>query len=101
MQPVLEASGVTKIFRGGDGRPLTVLAGVDLTIERGEFVAVVGESGAGKSTLLHILGALDRPTEGDISLGGMNYHTLPPAGLASVQRCDRSRQRRQNRPQHR
>ena len=84
MPPVLEASGVTKVFRGGDGRPITVLAGVDMTVERGEFIAVVGESGAGKSTLLHILGALDRPTKGDVSLGGINYHTLPPAGLASV-----------------
>ena len=83
MPPVLQASGVTKVFRGGDGRPLTVLAGVDMTVERGEFVAVVGESGAGKSTLLHILGALDRPTEGDISLEGISYPTLPPAGLAS------------------
>ncbi len=84
MPPVLEASGVTKVFRGGDGRPITVLAGVDMTVERGEFVAVVGESGAGKSTLLHILGALDRPTKGDVSLEGINYNTLPPAGLASV-----------------
>ncbi len=63
---------------------MTVLAGVDMTVERGDFVAVVGESGAGKSTLLHILGALDRPTKGDVSLEGINYHTLPPAGLASV-----------------
>ncbi len=84
MPPVLEAFGVTKVFRGGDGRPITVLAGVDMTVERGEFVAVVGESGAGKSTLLHILGALDRPTKGDVSLEGINYNTLPPAGLASV-----------------
>ncbi len=84
MPPVLEASGVTKVFRGGDGRPITVLASVDMTVERGEFVAVVGESGAGKSTLLHILGALDRPTKGDVSLEGINYNTLPPAGLASV-----------------
>ena len=84
MPPVLEASGVTKVFRGGDGRPITVLAGVDMTVERGEFIAVVGESGAGKSTLLHILGALDRPTKGDVSLEGINYNTLPPAGLASV-----------------
>lgn len=84
MPPVLEASGVTKVFHGGDGRPLTVLAGVDLTIERGEFIAVVGESGSGKSTLLHILGALDRPTAGDVSLAGVSYRTLSPAGLASV-----------------
>jgi lipoprotein-releasing system ATP-binding protein len=57
---------------------------LDLRLERGEFVAIVGESGAGKSTLLHILGALDRPTDGDVRLGGVSYHALPPAGLASV-----------------
>ena len=84
MPPVLEAIGLTKIFRGGDGQPLTILGGVDLSIERGEFVAIVGESGAGKSTLLHLLGALDRPTEGDIRLGGVSYRDLPPAGMASV-----------------
>ncbi len=84
MPPVLEAIGLTKVFRGGDGQPLTILAGVDLSLERGEFVAIVGESGAGKSTLLHLLGALDRPTEGDIRLGGVSYHDLPPAGLAAV-----------------
>jgi lipoprotein-releasing system ATP-binding protein len=84
MPPVLEAIGLTKVFRGGDGQPLTILAGVDLSLERGEFVAIVGESGAGKSTLLHLLGALDRPTDGDIRLGGVSYHDLPPAGLAAV-----------------
>ncbi len=84
MPPVLEAIGLTKIFRGGDGQPLTILGGVDLSIERGEFVAIVGESGAGKSTLLHLLGALDRPTAGDIRLGGVSYRDLPPAGMASV-----------------
>ena len=84
MPPVLEAIGLTKVFRGGDGQPLIILAGVDLSLERGEFVAIVGESGAGKSTLLHLLGALDRPTDGDIRLGGVSYHDLPPAGLAAV-----------------
>jgi lipoprotein-releasing system ATP-binding protein len=84
MPPVLEAIGLTKVFRGGDGQPLTILSGVDLSLERGEFVAIVGESGAGKSTLLHILGALDLPSGGDVRLDGISYQELPAAGLASV-----------------
>ena len=84
MPPVLEAVGISKVFRGGDGQPLTILSGLDLSLERGEFIAIVGESGAGKSTLLHILGALDRPTGGDVRLGGISYRELPPAGMAAV-----------------
>lgn len=73
MSTVLSARGVRKIFQSGDGRPLEILAGVDLDVGRGEFVAIVGESGAGKSTLLHLLGALDRPTAGTITLDGQGY----------------------------
>jgi lipoprotein-releasing system ATP-binding protein len=74
MSAVLSARGVRKVFVGGDGRPLEILAGVDLDVGRGEFVAVVGESGAGKSTLLHLLGALDQPSAGTIALDGLDYH---------------------------
>jgi lipoprotein-releasing system ATP-binding protein len=84
MTPILECRDVGKVFRGGDGRPLEVLGGVDLTVARGEFTAIVGESGAGKSTLLHILGALDRPTTGDVWLSGKRYSELQPDALASV-----------------
>jgi lipoprotein-releasing system ATP-binding protein len=68
---VLEASGVTKEFRGGDGGTLRILDGVNLTVNRGEMVAVVGASGAGKSTLLHVLGARERPTTGEVRLAGV------------------------------
>lgn len=73
MTAVLSARGLQKVFVGGDGRPLEILADVDLDVGRGEFVAVVGESGAGKSTLLHILGALDQPSGGTVTLDGLSY----------------------------
>jgi len=66
----LEARGVTKTYQGGDGSELRVLQGVDLRVRVGEAVAIVGQSGCGKSTLLHILGALDRPSEGEVLVGG-------------------------------
>jgi lipoprotein-releasing system ATP-binding protein len=67
---VLAVEGLTKTYTGGDGGLITVFDGVDLEVERGEMVAVVGASGAGKSTLLHLLGALDRPTAGRVLIGG-------------------------------
>jgi lipoprotein-releasing system ATP-binding protein len=67
---VLEVHGLTKIYRGGDGAPITVFDGVDLEVARGEMVAIVGASGAGKSTLLHLLGALDRPSAGRVLIAG-------------------------------
>ena len=77
MSRPLEARGLTKVFAGGDGSELRILDGVDFTLELGEAVAVTGASGAGKSTLLHLLGALDRPTRGDVLVEGR-----PVAGLA-------------------
>ena len=79
MTAVLEARGVVKTFRDDDGSPVPVLAGVDFRLETGEFVAIVGASGSGKSTLLHLLGALDRPTDGSILLEGTDL------GLRSVE----------------
>jgi lipoprotein-releasing system ATP-binding protein len=76
MSAILEARGVRKTYRGGDNNPVEVLTGVDLSIYRGQVVAIVGASGAGKSTLLHLLGALDAPTGGDIALNGLSYSGL-------------------------
>lgn len=82
--PILEASGLRKVYRGGDGGLIEVLTGVDLAVARGEFVAIMGASGAGKSTLLHLLGALDRPTAGTVRLDGLAYDELGPEELARV-----------------
>jgi lipoprotein-releasing system ATP-binding protein len=82
MSVVLEARDLRKTYRGGDGRPIEVLAGVNLDVRRGEFVAIVGESGSGKSTLLHLLGGLDDPTDGTVALQGQEYRTMPAAERA-------------------
>jgi lipoprotein-releasing system ATP-binding protein len=76
MTPLLEARALRKTYRGGDLELVEVLNQVDLTVARGEVVAVVGASGAGKSTLLHLLGALDEPTGGEILLDGVSYGSL-------------------------
>ncbi len=80
----LEAESVGKSFIGGDGKPLQILDGLDLRVDSGEAVAIVGASGAGKSTFLHILGALDRPTSGCVRLKGQDVSKLGDEALAEV-----------------
>jgi lipoprotein-releasing system ATP-binding protein len=80
----LEARGLDKRYVGGDGSTIHVLRGVDLTLARGEAVAIVGASGSGKSTLLHLLGALDRPTAGEVLVGGREVSLLGEDELAQV-----------------
>jgi len=82
--PPLEARALEKRFRGGDGSELHILRGVSLRLEAGEAVAVVGASGAGKSTLLHLLGALDRPSAGEVFLGGRPVAGLDDEAVAAV-----------------
>jgi lipoprotein-releasing system ATP-binding protein len=84
MTAILEAQGLRKVYRGGDGNPIEVLSGIDLTVDRGEFVAIVGASGSGKSTLLHLLGALDAPSGGTVRLAGQPYDDTRDEGLAAV-----------------
>jgi lipoprotein-releasing system ATP-binding protein len=84
MSAVLESRALRKTYRGGDGSLIEVLSGVDLSVSRGEFVAIMGASGAGKSTLLHLLGALDLPTGGEVLLEGTGYKERSPAELAEV-----------------
>jgi lipoprotein-releasing system ATP-binding protein len=77
----IRAAGLTKIYRSG-GADLVIFSGLDLEVARGERLALVGESGAGKSTLLHLLGGLDRPTEGAIYFGQNDICRLPANELA-------------------
>jgi lipoprotein-releasing system ATP-binding protein len=84
MSVVLEGTGLVKSFLGGDGGTIEVLRGLDIQVASGEFVAITGESGSGKSTLLHLLGALDAPTSGDVTLQGTRYGALDPDGLAAL-----------------
>ncbi|QYF73181.1 ABC transporter ATP-binding protein [Cryobacterium sp. PAMC25264] len=75
---------LTDVVRSYGSPPVTALAGVNLTIEEGEFVAIVGASGSGKSTLLNLIGTLDRPTAGSIRIGGLDTGTLSDAELSAL-----------------
>jgi lipoprotein-releasing system ATP-binding protein len=80
-EPLVRAAGLRKSFKTGDGE-IEVLSGIDLTLEVGETVSIVGTSGVGKSTLLHILGALDRPTSGSVQFCGEDVFSRPTNELA-------------------
>jgi putative ABC transport system ATP-binding protein len=71
MAAVIELSGVRKVYGKGEAE-VRALDGVDITIERGDFVAIIGASGSGKSTMMNIIGCLDAPTAGSYLLDGIN-----------------------------
>jgi putative ABC transport system ATP-binding protein len=81
--PIIELHGVTRVYDTGRVR-VRALGGVDIRVEQGEFVAIIGPSGSGKSTLMHILGCLDRPTEGVYRLAGTDVGGLDDNGLAAL-----------------
>ena len=80
---IIELQSVKKIYKM-DGVETPALRGVDLKINRGQFVAIMGPSGSGKSTLLHMVGALDTPTSGRVLLDGVDISTLKESDLARV-----------------
>ncbi|HIY06374.1 MAG TPA: ABC transporter ATP-binding protein [Candidatus Evtepia faecigallinarum] len=82
---ILQTKDLRKIYGAGDTE-VRALDGVDLTVEKGEFVAVVGTSGSGKSTLLHMLGGLDRPTSGTVTVDGREIFALKDEELTIFRR---------------
>ncbi len=82
---ILETKDLRKTYGSGDTE-VRALDGVDLTVEKGEFVAVVGTSGSGKSTLLHMLGGLDRPTGGTVTVDGKGIFSLKDEALTIFRR---------------
>ena len=82
---ILETQGLTKIYGSGE-TAVHALRGVDLAVENGEFVAIVGTSGSGKSTLLHMLGGLDRPTAGKVLVDGQDIFALKDEALTIFRR---------------
>jgi len=81
---MIQLSSVSKRFEGK--RQVIALDGIDLTVERGEMVSIVGPSGSGKSTLLNLIGALDRPTSGEIAVDGARLSGLGDDGLTAIRR---------------
>lgn len=82
---VLQAKDLRKIYGSGNNA-VHALDGVDLSVKKGEFVAIVGTSGSGKSTLLHMLGGLDRPTSGTVMVDGQDIFSLKEEALTIFRR---------------
>lgn len=82
---ILQANNLKKIYGSGENS-VHALSGVNLSVEKGEFVAIVGTSGSGKSTLLHMLGGLDRPTSGSVTVDGKDIFSLKDEALTIFRR---------------
>ena len=84
---IIDMKHIVKRYFIGQPNELEVLHGIDLQVEKGEFVAVVGQSGSGKSTLMNVIGALDRPTEGEYTLNGVDMFRADDRDLSAI-RCN-------------
>lgn len=82
---ILKCEGISKVYGTGNNQVIA-LDKIDLSVEKGEFVAIMGDSGSGKSTLLHILGSVDKPTEGKVIIEGTDISTLNQASSAIFRR---------------
>ncbi len=82
---IVTTSGLKKVYTVGD-TTINAVNGLDLAIEKGEFLSIMGPSGSGKTTLLHLLGCLDVPTSGTVSIEGKETGDLKPTALASIRR---------------
>ena len=82
---ILRCEGVRKVYGSGDNQ-VCALNGIDFSVDKGEFVAVIGASGSGKSTLLHILGSVDKPTAGKVTIDGIDISSLDPTQAAIFRR---------------
>lgn len=81
---IIDMKGIYKRFYIGQPNELEILRGIDLRVKKGEFLSIVGASGSGKSTLMNIIGALDRATEGDYVLDGVQMRDVPDSQLSSI-----------------
>ena len=88
MEPVVDVRNLRRVYPLAE-EPVIALAGIDLTIDPGEFVAVMGPSGSGKSTFMHIVGLLDRPTSGEYRFAGHDLGSL----LQAFAECDAEKDR--------
>ena len=84
--PVIETHGLRKVYSEGTEAEVVALKGVDLVINRGDFVAIMGPSGSGKSTLMNLIGCLDTPSDGLYACDGIDVATLDAEELATLRR---------------
>ena len=83
---MIKLQSITKVFPGGNDRPVIALLNIEIEINQGEFVVVVGPSGSGKSTLLFTIGAMQHPTKGNVFIDNTDVYGLSPAERASLRR---------------
>ena len=81
---IIELKGIIKRFYIGQPNELEILHGIDLSVKEGEFVSIVGASGSGKTTLMNIIGVLDRPTEGEYILDGVDVAKAKDKELSGI-----------------